>query len=123
MKLSKNMQWAEPYIEFVRHQVNLDKVLEVKGYEVPKGRKCQVLGRCHPKGRKYTITMMLAEQGTPVTMNNALETLAHELAHVKEWEHSPKHLELTANILADFARVAEVEEVKDLSRNLKRKRA
>lgn len=38
------------------------------------------------------------------TLEELLGVLAHELAHLVHWEHTDKHLELTAKILAVFAR-------------------
>jgi len=42
-----------------------------------------------------------------------LITLAHELAHLKHWEHTPEHFKLQTQILARFAKVLKDLGIKD----------
>lgn len=124
MKVSKNMRWALPYIHATKRLVPHKRIKEVQGYCLRPGVTASVFGQCIPVGRKYKVTICLSDNEASLTpkptyFHMAIETLAHELAHVVEWDHSPKHLALTARILHRFAEVAEEQGVRDTSRRLK----
>ena len=42
-----------------------------------------------------------------------LSAFAHELAHTKQWQHTPAHMRLEARIMLRFARVCEMLGIKD----------
>jgi hypothetical protein len=123
MKISKNMEWSRPYLDAVHAHV---KVSSIKGYVVPPGKEVQTLGVCHKRRTKHAISIALNENSAfntvskPVRLEDVLFVLAHELAHTVEWDHTPEHLRVTANLLETFAIVSEKLGVKDTSLRLKR---
>ena len=105
--------------------VNTQKrVSRISGYLVPVGKHLRAMGRCHSKGRRYNITVALNHTrgfvSIPLSLEDVLITVAHELAHTVEWEHTPKHLALTTHYLKIFARVAKRIGIKDTSKPPKR---
>lgn len=132
MKLSRNMEWSLPFLEAAADLVPLHTVSVVRGYSVPVGKEPTTEGAItHYTDGSITITVMLTgytvSKDTGERMGASFEvallTLAHELAHLVHWEHTPEHLLLTARLLQRFARVARQEGVQDTSRRLKRRAA
>lgn len=109
MRLSKNMEWARPFLKAINAEA---KVEEVSGYRIQLGKEIMALGRCHPRGDKFKITMCLnrtfnhATQSEDMPLEDLLYTLAHEIAHTIEWEHTPEHLFITAQLVETFAQIA-----------------
>ena len=127
-KISKNMQWAAPYLDAAPLIVRR-RVVALRGHVVAPGYEVRALGRCaFPSRGKCTISICLNSTSGPMNQVSKLHrfedllfVLAHELAHTLQYDHTPAHLELTAAILKRFAKVAARENVKDTQLRLKRK--
>lgn len=121
--IAKELEWTRKYIEAVRHL--LPKMKKLKRLSVKKANKKyvqRVLGVCnmyHDK-RHYRITLYTS--GTCVDTIKPLEihliqfstldilrTLAHELAHLEHWEHTPDHESLTCSITLVFMAMLKTE--------------
>lgn len=50
-------------------------------------------------GKRVVIKITLGD-----TPENMLHTLAHEMAHILEWEHTPLHLKITGDFFALYTR-------------------
>jgi len=119
MKVSDNMSWTKPFIAIAAMRVPVWKLKAVTGYVIKPGLKIQAQARmyCHSKS-DYRLRFCLNKTEI-VSLECALTTLAHELAHLVEWEHTPRHLKLTAQLLCDFADLSQVMGVVDTSRRPK----
>jgi hypothetical protein len=123
VKVSKNMEWAFP---FLHNSGLVGKLCAVQGYTVPVGKEVKTQGLCTVRGSKFEIRICLNRTYDHYTTSRAavledlLFTLAHELAHTVVWEHSPEHTEITAELLAEFAKTAKRLGVKDTSKRLLR---
>ena len=119
MKYSKNMLWAETYVLAASRLVDVSKIEKIVGYALKPGQVPRQAAVCIKSSRsRHTIRVRLTsdhDTNKSILVEDALVALAHELAHLVVWEHKPKHLELTARILAKFARVARAQGVKDTS--------
>ncbi len=113
----KNVRWLEPFFAKTKGLLPLHKVELVMGFQVPLDR-CEIInGRClkDDQGR-CTITLRIMNQVWRVNMNSTftgvkhtrrsiysiLCDFAHELAHVKHWDHTPEHWELECRITRRF---------------------
>lgn len=132
MKISPNMKWAEPYLTSVSHLVPVNKITRVRGYYLPVEKFPTTEARIwmYEDGR---ITLSILLSGYQKTRNGkarmtmpfevVLLSLAHELAHIKHWEHTPNHTILMAQIFSRFALVAKQQGVKDTSRRIRKEAA
>jgi hypothetical protein len=114
--------WLEPFVKSVAHLVPLHRINRIRGYSVPidKGELQDAAITLPDKKRKYNINIRIknndyikGKQRNAYTAQ-ILSHLSHELAHIKHWDHSPKHLMLEAKILLKFARVAGTMGIRDL---------
>lgn len=98
----------------------MKKLIAVKGYRV------RYLGQdftegCTLKEKNGTCTITLATHVNAVGaisergVYNILLTLAHELAHLKEWDHTPKHWKLEARLCYEFAHLLDKTGVPDIN--------
>ena len=125
MKVSENMLWSLPFIHAAGDLVPLSHVKEVCGYSLGKPRspwEQPDYALCVKHGKKYAVRIRLtgwedSRQKKPVRrplyMAVVLDSLAHELAHVVHWEHTPQHLALQSDLMKRFAVIAEREGVQD----------
>jgi WLM domain len=121
-KYTKNVMWLRPFVESAKTFIPTDKITHIKGYKVRIGHteKAQGITTGKKKGcfsiniRMWDITDD-GKRHIRRRYYHVLETLAHELAHVTYWEHSPGHFRLTARILERFTEVLEVEGISDTS--------
>lgn len=92
--------------------MDLSKLSTIRGYRVGIGlNEKQRASIVHYTNKKYCINLKTqnhVENGTaykyPI-IEQILLDLAHELAHLKEWEHTPKHFKLQAKIMLHFSNV------------------
>jgi len=107
------MHWANPFIKSVKDIVDLHKLTKVSGYIVPFGKEAVNDGTLHKTGNSYTLQVRLNYcQGSSkhahyqrMPFPSILDTLAHELAHIQEWEHTVEHMKLQYRIMQRFATV------------------
>jgi hypothetical protein len=121
--LSKNMEWSRPFLESVAHVVPLHKVKKITGYTVASPKKPRYEGCCYSVGNKYNITILLSTTNyKTIYLEDALTTLAHELAHLSHWKHSPSHLGETGLILSLFGLAGIEIGIKDTAKRLMRRK-
>lgn len=103
------MLWLKPFVESVSDLVSLKKITHIRGYRVRKGCEVKAYGSTiRHKKNVYTINLkiydIINKQYKGAIISSILDTLAHELAHVKTgFEHSPEHYELTSRIALKFS--------------------
>lgn len=116
IKISRPLLWLRPYLEEISLLIpKLNKVKQIKGRtpSIKYVQHSQAHIICDENGF-YKITLnycfyFLEKIRPPVrrkffyTKVDILRHLAHELAHLIEWNHSPEHLYLEARYLSIFA--------------------
>lgn len=127
IKFSKDLEWLIPFVASVYHIIPLHKIKSIKSYKVQKGLSEQSYGSTI-KGDKYsTINLRVysyndnAKKYRSETISIILDTLAHELSHVKQsnkdfGKHDYKHFRLQSLILFTFSGILEEMGIKDTSR-------
>lgn len=122
IKYAPNVNWTKPFVESAQKYVSLGKIKRIRGYEVGEGKIERGFGSLTRNGNKYTVSLLLFEnaEGKSMVLGIVLEALAHELAHLKYWEHTPKHFALQAEIQVEFSKVAKSLGIKDMFKRLKR---
>ena len=122
MQVSKSLKWLEPYLEDIKPILPELVLLTSIAARSPKGRNSKELQRSHAMCHKKadgTFKIMLnlkrqmIEKIRPVEIcmveystMDLLGYLAHELAHLRYWEHSPHRLMLECRILILFMKKA-----------------
>ena len=127
IKLNKDVKWLEPYLKAADSFVPIRRISSVIGYQVPFYKTERQYGSItvHYDKNQININLLIKTQDLNqgihknARMANVLDSLAHELAHLLEWEHTPEHLMLQAKLLMCFAKVSKELKVKDLSLRLK----
>ena len=121
IKFTKNVEFLRPFIKGLGRKVPLRHLKYVRGYRVKKGfieRSDASILRYSKK--HYTINVLIEElvhrKHQHKTIERALLHFAHELAHLREWEHTPKHFALQSEILLHFATMLKKLNIKDHSR-------
>lgn len=122
MKYYKNMEFLKPYIESAKDLFPYKKFDVLKGYRVKKGKSEQTEGSIHMEDNgRFTISLLTAsyypqeKKYKNKTLHFILDTLAHELAHAAEWEHTPRHYEIQSKVSLRFSKVLRKLKVKDSS--------
>ncbi len=120
MKIQRNIQFLEPFIQSASKLVNLNKINKVNGYVVAANKFSHQKASITRHGNKFNINLNLSDDsGQNEYLAVFLDSLAHELSHLSEWEHGPDHLELQAAILGRFAKVLRKQGVKNTYRRIK----
>ena len=124
--LDDDLVWLLPYLMASRKfGVPVWRIREIKGYYVPEGKAEAQAAQTilHAGTSRYVITILKFHQsimGDGETLRvtgyleasegfmfeGTLQTLAHELAHLVHWEHTPDRFVLETRILAGYARLA-----------------
>lgn len=109
MKISPKLEWMRPYAELGMTFVSPDAVLErIGAWTLGKSRGRDVAASIHQRknGEPYRIWMhthyYFGDEVRPWSKIDLLVTLAHEIAHIEDWKHTPKHKKLEAKILSAF---------------------
>lgn len=132
MKFYANVRFLEPYVKAAKGLAPIHKLVVVKGYSVPLDKESLSdgsLGR--DDARRYALRIRLYGAQTRkiekpknsfqktrhdrLCWEHVLWTLAHELAHLKHWDHTADHAILTGKIFTRLARKARDLGVEDLS--------
>jgi hypothetical protein len=122
MKIQRNIQFLEPFIQSASKLVNLNKINKVNGYVVAANKFSHQKASITRHGNKFNINLNLSDDsGQNEYLAVFLDSLAHEMAHMmpKTWEHGPDHLELQAAILGRFAKVLRKQGIKNTYRRIK----
>jgi hypothetical protein len=109
-KLTKDVRWLEPYLRSASRLVPTHRLKAIRGFTVRAEEDFHFGRILTPDFKSFTMTLALREQVgrrvSPRYIVDILQTFAHELAHLKHWEHTPEHWALEAKIAARFAKVA-----------------
>lgn len=123
-KLTKNVSFLKPFLEGIGSLVPLGNVSVIRGYRVAKRlneRSYASIIRHSKKNYSVNIqTQFLVDNGKNYsysTLERILLSLAHELAHLKDWEnpdwHSATHFKLQSKIMLHFAEKLRKTGIKD----------
>lgn len=128
IKYSKNLLWLKPFVECAGKHVPINRLKYIRGYKLPlnKDPKAFATLATLPGGyfqmniRTNTVDVKTLKNGTfkPVKHREMylavmLDTLAHELAHIKHWDHSPEHFILQSKIMVDMGKMLQKLQVPD----------
>lgn len=134
-KFYKNVDFLVPFYQAALPLMPKGKTLHsVRGIQVSLDREPGADGVCRTEDwRNYYITLNVwdrkwekhgsmpgwwkASAHKMGGLDGVLLTFAHELAHVREWEHTPRHWEWTHKFAAKFTKVLERYEIKDSSQS------
>jgi hypothetical protein len=129
-KFNKNVAWLEPFFAKAKGLVPIHKVSAIKGFSVPLEKTECVDGQMtkHEDGyivitlRTHNQILRANQNGTNTAYRHkrrmicdVLLVLAHELAHLKYWEHTPEHWELECKIIRRFISELKRRGVKDIT--------
>ena len=110
MVISKELGWMKDYIPLVSHL--LPKLKQLKKITTKKGNRerwqhCHGLITYYDK-KSFRITLyttyhsIMSDKIIPYTTIDLLQYLAHELAHLEHWNHTPQHKQLECMIMSIF---------------------
>ncbi len=116
MIIAKELEWTREYIESVAYL--LPHLKQLKRISTRKADRNKIM-RCHGNCTKYfdkisyritiytTYSMVhsydpLTIKIHPYSLMDTLRYLAHELAHIEHWDHTPDRLYLECMILCIF---------------------
>jgi hypothetical protein len=132
MKIHPSLFWVKPFLASANGLVSLKNVLEISAYKVPLSKQSKTDAQLITYTADATHKIMINThwQKTEslgngkfkntrykrVRLNFMLDSLAHELAHIKYWDHSPNHLRLQAKLLSRMANIAKQLGIEDLDR-------
>lgn len=110
MKIVKSLEWVRDYINIVSHL--LPRIKELKKISSRKANKTY-FQRFHGlityyDKKSFRITLYITYHDVikgkiaSYSKIDILQYLAHELAHLEHWDHSPQHKQLECVILSVF---------------------
>lgn len=110
MIISKNLEWVRDYISEVEHLVPKVKYLKrISGREASETQIQRIHGIfTYADGRNYRImlytTRQVLSEGKirPYNTVELLGTLAHELSHMLDLNHTPERMKLECAIMTQF---------------------
>lgn len=108
MKYDKNTLCFKPFVEAVGTYLPDGRLQSLKGYRVHPKKHPRAAGCCLNVNGWCRITIRthkydtLNEKYVALTIEDMLMTLAHELAHLLEWEHTVRHVRLTHQFFGIF---------------------
>lgn len=115
--ISPGLEWVREFLVQAAPLAPLHKLRSVKGYKTKGKWQDYTQGLIWRKGRVREITIaeyVQTHRGhAPRPPGIILEVLAHELAHLVEWEHTPEHWILELKIMNRFARLCKRVGIKD----------
>jgi len=130
-KYSKSTLWLKQFIDLCDGLLPVDRILAVRAYYVPTEKR-MLTDACllWDRGGWYNVTIslekakwktlgnkkFLKEKHTEARLGFILDSLAHELAHIKIKDHHPDHLILQSKILLRFAKHLKKLGIKDTSK-------
>jgi len=133
-RLTKDVAFLKPFLKGVRSLVPLRKVTLIRGYRVAKGLNelsyASIIRKSKNDYRINLQTQFLIDNGKKhhyMTLEKILINLAHELAHLKGWDHPdyhrPYHFKLQSKIMLHFSKKLSKLKIKDHSIRIDRFRS
>jgi len=130
MKMSPELLWLRPFVMCAKDLCNIKRIDGIRGYAVPLDKSeqgdAQIIETIATKRVVILIRVMnhRAKNGivvsrSPSYISEILDHLAHELAHLKHWEHTPKHYKLQTTIMRRFASILEEQGITDTWKRIK----
>ena len=121
MQCNKNIQWILPFYHDAKPLLGKHKLDGIYGYKVPIGKAPTQDGQIirHEVDGRVTKTVITLRTHwnkkrvgrkdihVPITIASVLQTFAHELAHLKYWEHDIHQWALCAQIQLAFSKTFE----------------
>jgi len=130
-KFNKDVAWLEPFFLKAKGLVPIQKITKIRGFSVPLDKIECIDGQMtkYLPGGPIVITLRTHNQLHRANQNGTntayrhkrrmicdmLLTLAHELAHLKHWEHTPEHWELECKIVRRFISELKRQGIKDVT--------
>ena len=110
MVIVKELEWMRDYIDNVSHL--LPKIKQLKKISSKKGNK-ERWQHCHGlityfDNKSFRITLyltyhdILTDKIENYSTIDLLQYLAHELAHLEHWDHTPQHKQLECILMGIF---------------------
>lgn len=110
MIIAKRLEWTREYISAVEHL--LPHLKQLKRISTKTGNK-ERFQHCHGlityyDRRSYRMTLYITwhdqikDKIVPYSTIDLLKYLAHELAHLEHWDHTPDHTSLEAILVGIF---------------------
>jgi hypothetical protein len=110
MKIVKELSWVKPFIESVSHL--LPNIKQLKKISTRRGSKDRwqhfhgLITYYDKKSFRITLYMTYHDMPTDIIKDystiDLLQYLAHELAHLDHWDHTPDHKHLECIIQGVF---------------------
>jgi len=111
VKISKRLSWLKPYLMLACHRYHIKMPLSVRAF-TPRWDKNQdslaMVTKVGLKNYRISIHMYYKEDtGDLILLPNImiLDSLAHELAHIKEWSHNKDWKKLYQDIYSEFKKI------------------
>lgn len=103
------LEWLRPYLELGMTYVSVGKFVERVGlWSLGKGRgkNCAAALFQDSEGEPYRIWIHSHfEENRIHSRIDILKLLAHEIAHMEDWKHTPKHEALCSKITVAFMKM------------------
>lgn len=126
IRYSQDLEWLIPFVNSVKDLVPLHKIKSIKSYKVKKGLMERSYGSVIKEDNEYSINLRIYlwhrkdKEYKNETIAIILDTLAHELSHVKQKnkdfaKHDYKHFRNQALILHRFSCILKRLHIKDTS--------
>jgi hypothetical protein len=123
-KISPELEWLRPFLDSAAGLCNTARVKTIRGYAVPMDKSeqqdAQILVDNKTKQADILIRVMNHRSSagrvvrrSPSYVSEVLDHFAHELAHLKHWEHTPEHFKLQTRIMRRFASVLKEQGITD----------
>lgn len=130
-KFTKHVEWLRPFFESAGDLVPIERVKSVQSFKVPRGKTEQTDAIIQRYGNNKTFSISIRTHSQEIVsvpdgdgikaavrhkrryISPLLDSLAHELSHIKHWDHTPAHYELQVKIMLRFAKVLKKLKVKD----------
>ena len=129
-RIHKQLEWIRPFLLSVQDIINLERLSWVKGYKVQLNKQDHGYATIlrSNNNKVFNINIKTARNlkvnnkktHCPEYLEIFLLTLAHELAHIHHWEHTPEHFELQVKVLRRFSKVLKQLNVKDTFQQITR---
>lgn len=124
IKISPELEWIRPFIRIAGEYVNTNRIKSVTGFAVPLGKSEQLDAHILVDNDTHKADLMIRVMNhygahgrithrKPSYISEILDHLAHELAHLSEWEHTPTHFFLQHEIMKMFSCIMEKHNITD----------